>query len=227
MPRSPRSAPGTTSTRPASGIPELRHAVAAHQRRLDGLDPTLTPRPWSPTGATEAIAAALLALCDPGDEVVTFEPYYDSYAACIAFAGASRRVVTLRPPRLRPSTLTSCDGRDHTATKLILLNSPHNPTGKVFDREELDVDRRPCRGARLSWSPTRSTSTWRRRPRTPVSTLPGEAERTSRSGPRARPSRHRLEGRVGSPARGPSSTRCKTVQQFMTYVRGARSSMRP
>ena len=94
------------------------------------------------TGATEAIAAALLALCEPGDEVVTFEPYYDSYAACIAMAGATRRVVTLRPPdyaarprRARRRVLARARGS-------ILLNRPHNPTGKVFSRAGARADRR-------------------------------------------------------------------------------------
>ncbi|HEY4701889.1 MAG TPA: aminotransferase class I/II-fold pyridoxal phosphate-dependent enzyme [Streptosporangiaceae bacterium] len=87
-------------------------------------------------GATEAIAAAMLALCGPGDEVVTFEPYYDSYAACIAMSGASRRVVTLRAPdyAFDPDELRAAIT---PRTKLILLNSPHNPTGKVFSRAEL------------------------------------------------------------------------------------------
>jgi N-succinyldiaminopimelate aminotransferase len=87
-------------------------------------------------GATEAIAAALLALCGPGDEVVTFEPYYDSYAACIALAGAQRSVVTLQAPDFSfdPEALRAALT---PRTKLILLNSPHNPTGKVFTAAEL------------------------------------------------------------------------------------------
>ena len=101
------------------------------------------------TGATEGIAAALLSLCEPGDEVVTFEPYYDSYAACIALAGATRRVVTMRPPHydFDPDELRRAIT---PATKLILLNSPHNPTGKVFDREALDVVAALCRSTTSS-----------------------------------------------------------------------------
>lgn len=121
---------------PGPGIPELRAAVAAHQKRFYGLEVDMDTEVLVTTGATEAIAATLLALCEPGDEVVTFEPYYDSYAACIAMAGAQRRVVTLRHPGY---------GFDPAAfaravtdrTRLVLLNSPHNPTGKVFSREEL------------------------------------------------------------------------------------------
>ena len=83
---------------PGIGIPELRQAIADHQRHWYGLDFDPDTEVLVTAGATEAIAASLLALCEPGDEVVMFEPYYDSYAACIAMAGAQRKVVTLRPP---------------------------------------------------------------------------------------------------------------------------------
>ena len=82
----------TTSTRRASASPSCAHAIAAHQQRFYGLDFDPDTEVLVTAGATEAIAAALLALCEPGDEVVMFEPYYDSYAACIALAGARRRV---------------------------------------------------------------------------------------------------------------------------------------
>lgn len=121
---------------PGTGVPALRHGIAEHQHRRYDLtfDPdheiTVT------AGATEAIAATILALCEVGDEVVTFEPYYDSYAANIAMAGAVRRAVTLRPPDFRfdPEELAAAIT---PRTRLILLNSPHNPTGKVFDTAEL------------------------------------------------------------------------------------------
>ncbi|HKF32245.1 MAG TPA: aminotransferase class I/II-fold pyridoxal phosphate-dependent enzyme, partial [Jatrophihabitantaceae bacterium] len=125
---------------PGPGIPELRQAVALHQRRFYGLEFDPETEVLITAGATEAIAAALLALVDAGDEVVTFEPYYDSYAACIALAGARRNAVTLRPGDRRwtfdPDAL-----RDAITprTKAILLNTPHNPTGKVFDRAELQL----------------------------------------------------------------------------------------
>src|SRR6476646_10782181 len=80
---------------PGPGIPELRAAIAAHQRRFWDLTYDPDGEVLVTAGATEAIAASLLGLCEPGDEVVCFEPYYDSYAACIALAGATRRVVTL------------------------------------------------------------------------------------------------------------------------------------
>ena len=125
---------------PGPGIAELRQAIAAHQQRFYGLQFDPDAEVFVTAGATEGIAAALLGLVEAGDEVVTFEPYYDSYAACIALAGAQRRVVTLRregdrwafdPDELRRA-ITS-------RTRLILLNTPHNPTGKVFDRAELQL----------------------------------------------------------------------------------------
>ncbi len=84
------------------------------------------------------MAAALLALVEPGDEVVAFEPYYDSYAACVALAGGVRVPVTLRPPAFRPD-LDALRAAITPRTRLILLNSPHNPTGSVFTRDELAV----------------------------------------------------------------------------------------
>lgn len=121
---------------PGPGVPELRTAVAAHQERFYGLT-------WSPdtevlvtTGATEAIAASLLALLEPGDEVIAFEPYYDSYAACIALAGAKRVPLTLRAPDFRPD-LDELRTLITPRTRLLLLNTPHNPTGAVLTSDEL------------------------------------------------------------------------------------------
>jgi len=123
---------------PGIGVPELRHAVRDHQRRFYGLEFDADAEVLVTTGATEAIAGALLALCGPGDEVVTFEPYYDSYAACIAMSGAQRRTVLLRPPdyAFDPDELRRAIT---PRTKVVLLNSPHNPTGKVFARAELEL----------------------------------------------------------------------------------------
>jgi N-succinyldiaminopimelate aminotransferase len=121
---------------PGIGIPELRHAIADHQRHWYALDFDPDAEVLVTAGATEAIAASLLALCEEGDEVVTFEPYYDSYAACAAMAGAHRKVVTLHPPdyHFDPEALRAAIT---PRTRLLLINSPHNPTGKVFSRTEL------------------------------------------------------------------------------------------
>ncbi len=121
---------------PGPGVPELRQAIAAHDERFYGLRYDPDREVLVTAGATEAIAAAMLALVEPGDEVIAFEPYYDSYAANIAMAGGVRVPVTLRPPHFRPDI--DALGRAITdRTRLILLNSPHNPTGSVFTHDEL------------------------------------------------------------------------------------------
>ena len=121
---------------PGNGIPELRQAVADHQRDWYGLERNPETDVLVTVGATEAIAATMLALCEPGDEVVMFEPTYDSYAASAAMAGGVPRLVRLHPPdwHFDPDELAAAVG---PRTKMVLLNSPHNPTGKVFSPDEL------------------------------------------------------------------------------------------
>ena len=121
---------------PSSGVPELRQAVAAHQQAWYGIELDPEQEVLVTVGATEAIAATMLALCEPGDEVVMFEPTYDSYAATASMAGATPRLVRLQPPdwHFDPDELAAAVG---PRTKMVLLNSPHNPTGKVFSPEEL------------------------------------------------------------------------------------------
>ena len=120
---------------PGHGAPELVEAVIAHQRRHYGLE--LTPdQVVVTTGATEAIAGAMLGLVDPGDEVLVCEPYYDSYRAMIQFCGGVRRPLTLRAPAYRLD-LDRLAGSVTERSKLILLNTPHNPTGRVLDADEL------------------------------------------------------------------------------------------
>ncbi|MET7474947.1 pyridoxal phosphate-dependent aminotransferase [Streptomyces sp. NPDC005648] len=123
---------------PGPGVPELRGAIAAHQERRYGLSFDPDSEVLVTAGATEAIAAALLGLLEPGDEVVALEPYYDSYAACIAMAGGTRVPVTLRPDggsfRLDLDELRAAVT---DRTRLLLINTPHNPTGTVLTREEL------------------------------------------------------------------------------------------
>jgi N-succinyldiaminopimelate aminotransferase len=123
---------------PGPGIPELREAIVAHQQRFYGLGYDPATEVLVTAGATEAVAATLLALVEPGDEVIAFEPYYDSYAANIAMAGGTRVPVTLRPPRFRPD-LGQLREKITERTRLILLNTPHNPTGAVFTRDELQA----------------------------------------------------------------------------------------
>jgi N-succinyldiaminopimelate aminotransferase len=121
---------------PGPGLPDLRVAIVEHQRRFYGLEYDPDSEVLVTAGATEAIAAAMLALVEPGDEVIAFEPYYDSYAASIAMAGGTRVPVTLRPPAFRPD-LDALRAAVTPRTRAILLNSPHNPTGAVFTREEM------------------------------------------------------------------------------------------
>ncbi|MFJ6986326.1 MULTISPECIES: pyridoxal phosphate-dependent aminotransferase [unclassified Streptomyces] len=125
---------------PGPGVPELRTAIAEHQRRRYGLAVDPDTEVLVTAGATEAIAAALLALVEPGDEVVALEPYYDSYAACVALAGGTRVPVTLRPdPAEARFRLDLDELRDAVTdrTRLLLINTPHNPTGTVLTRAEL------------------------------------------------------------------------------------------
>jgi len=131
---------GENQYAPLPGVPALREAVFEHQRTWYGLDPEDVLITF---GATEGIASALLGLCDPGDEVVVLEPYYDSYSACIGFAGARRRPVTLRPPgfEVTPEALEAAIG---PRARVLLLNTPHNPTGRVLSRRELELIAAAC-----------------------------------------------------------------------------------
>jgi N-succinyldiaminopimelate aminotransferase len=134
---------GENQYAPLPGVPALREAVLEHQRRYYDLDPEDVLITF---GATEAIAAALLGLCDPGDEVILLEPYYDSYAACITFAGATRRAVTLRPPdfTLDSNELQGAIESARGRARVMLINTPHNPTGRVLGRAELETIAEAC-----------------------------------------------------------------------------------
>ena len=124
---------------PGPGLPPLRQAVAAHRKARYGLTYAPDTEVYVTVGATEAISATLLALCEAGDEVVVLEPYYDSYAAVIALAGAVRRPVPLRPDATGRFTFDPDELRTAVTerTRVILLNSPHNPTGTALTVEEL------------------------------------------------------------------------------------------
>ena len=140
-----RAAIGTAADQypPGPGIPELRAAIATHRARFAGGDYDPDTEVLVTAGATEALSGALLALLDTGDEVVLFEPMYDCYAAGVAMAGGVARPVPLRPPAdgagrwaFDPAELRAAIT---PRTKLLLLNTPHNPTGKVFTSAELAV----------------------------------------------------------------------------------------
>jgi N-succinyldiaminopimelate aminotransferase len=138
-----RAAIGTAADQypPGPGRPELRAAVAAHVQRFHGLDYDPADEVLVTAGATEALSGALLALLDTGDEVVLFEPMYDCYAAGIAMAGGVARPVPLRPPVDGAGSWTFDPEELRAAitprARILLLNTPHNPTGKVFTADEL------------------------------------------------------------------------------------------
>jgi N-succinyldiaminopimelate aminotransferase len=213
---------GANQYPPGPGIPELRQAIAGHQRRFYGIELDPDGEVLVTTGATEAIAAALLGLVEPGDEVVTFEPYYDSYAACIALAGATRRPVTLRPPdyAIDPEELAAAFT---PRTRAVLVNTPHNPTGKVFTRDELELIAQHVRDRDVLaiTDEVYEHLTFDDRTHVPLATLPGMAERTvtiSSSG-----KTFSLTGWKIGWATGPQPlvTAVQTAKQFLTYVSGA------
>jgi N-succinyldiaminopimelate aminotransferase len=135
---------GANQYAPLAGVPALRTAIAEHQRRWYGLAVDPDDGVQVTFGATEAIAAALLGLIEPGDEVLLIDPAYDAYGAAVALAGGVRRTVALRPPdwALDPDALRAAVG---PRTRVLLLNTPHNPTGKVFARDELEAIAGVCR----------------------------------------------------------------------------------
>jgi N-succinyldiaminopimelate aminotransferase len=160
------------------GLPELNRAIAGHQERFYGLayDPDREVTVYA--GATEALACALQALLDVGDEVVLFEPYYDSYPAGVAMAGARARVVTLHPPDF---TIDEDELRAAVSprTRAILVNSPSNPSGKVFRRQELELVAEVCRAHDLvAISDEVYEHITFGVPHLPLASLPGMRERT-------------------------------------------------
>ncbi|MBJ30485.1 MAG: aminotransferase [Acidimicrobiaceae bacterium] len=163
---------------PDRGIPELRQAVADHQARFYGLDVSADEVMVS-TGASEALGAAVMALVEPGQEVVVFEPYFDLYAAVIELAGGVRRAVTLQAPdySFDPDELDAAIGPD---TRLLMLNTPHNPTGKVFSRAELEVVARVAieHDLVVVTDEVYEHMTYDGTVHVPLASLPGMAERT-------------------------------------------------
>jgi N-succinyldiaminopimelate aminotransferase len=212
---------------PGPGIPALRAAVAEHQRRFWGLDYDPAGEVLITAGATEAVAASILGLCEPGDEVVCFEPYYDSYAAVVSLAHAIRRPVTLRPG---PDGRYGFDPDDLRAafsarTRLVLLNSPHNPSGKVFTRTELELIAQLCQEydavavtdevyEHLVFTDAASAHI-------PLATLPGMRERTLRisSAGKTFSCTGWKIGWVSGP--GALVSAVLRVKQFLTFVNGA------
>jgi N-succinyldiaminopimelate aminotransferase len=205
---------------PGSGVPELRRAVAAHQRRFYDIEVDPDREVLVTAGATEAIAAALLALVEPGDEVIAFEPYYDSYAACIAMAGGVRVPVTLRAPAFRPD-IDELRAAITSRTRAILLNSPHNPTGAVFTKAELAaIAGLACAHDLIVISDEVYEHMVFTGAHVPISTLPGMRERTATISSAAKT--FSFTGWKIGWVTGTAEmvTAVRTVKQFLTFVSG-------
>src|SRR5712691_2293867 len=205
---------------PGPGVPELRQAITAHQQRFYGLHFDPDSEVLVTAGATEAVAAALLALVEPGDEVIAFEPYYDSYAACIAMAGGTRVPVTLRPPDFRPD-LAALRSAITSRTRLILLNSPHNPTGSVFSRAELTgIAELACERDLLVVADEVYEHMVFDGEHVPIGSLPGMRERTVTISSAAKT--FSFTGwKIGWVTATPElEAAVRTVKQFLTFVSG-------
>ena len=204
---------------PGMGVPELRTAISDHQRRFYGLEFDPDTEVLVTAGATEAIAAAMLALLEPGDEVVAFEPFYDSYAACIAMASAVRVPLTLPAPDFRPD-LGALRDAITPRTRLLLLNSPHNPTGTVLTREELTAIAALAveRDLLVITDEVYEHLTFGDAPHIPLATLPGMRERTVTIGSAGKT--FSFTGwKVGWVTASPELvTAVRSAKQFLTYV---------
>jgi N-succinyldiaminopimelate aminotransferase len=211
---------------PGPGRPELRAAIAKHQSHYYGLSFDPDSEILVTVGATEAVSATILALCEPADEVVVFEPYYDSYAAAISLAGATRVPVALRPEvpggrfTFDPDELR---GAITPRTRLILLNSPHNPTGTVLNRSELEVVASTCLDHDLIavTDEVYEHLTYDDAVHIPLATLPGMRERTV-SISSAGKSFSVTGWKIGWVCAPPEMVRAvNTVKQFLTYTHSA------
>ena len=215
-------ADGANQYPPGRGVPDLLSAIAEHQRRFYGLDVDPGSEVLVTAGATEALTATLLALIDgPDDEVVVFEPYYDSYAAAVALAGARLRTVQLRAPHFQPDP-AELAAAVNDRTRIILVNDPHNPTGAVFDRAVLEeVVRLADRHDAVIVTDEVYEHLAFHAPHTPIATLPGAAERTltiSSAGKTFSTTGWKI-GWVHGPAE--LITAVLTVKQYLTYVNGS------
>jgi N-succinyldiaminopimelate aminotransferase len=210
---------------PGPGMPALRAAIAAARARDRGQRFDPDTEVLVTVGATEAIAAAVMALTEPGDEVILFEPYYDSYAAVVAMAGARHVSIPLRPDAAGRFAL---DPADLTAavtdrTRLLLMNSPHNPTGTVFSDEELSAIAAVAveHDLIVVTDEVYEYLTYDEVRHRPIATLPGMAERTltvSSAGKTFNVTGWKIGWALG-PA--PLVSAVRAAKQFMTFVGGA------
>ncbi|WP_159702281.1 aminotransferase class I/II-fold pyridoxal phosphate-dependent enzyme [Arthrobacter sp. 18067] len=211
---------GANQYAPGKGVPALREAIAAHQQRFYGLAPDPDTEVLVTTGATEAIAATLLAFVQPGDEVLTFEPFYDSYGAIIGMAGATHVTAPLLAPDFLPD-LPALENAFSSRTKIVLLNNPHNPTGAVFPESVLSriVELAAKYDAIIVSDEVYEHLTFGVA-HIPITSLPGAAERTitiSSAGKTFSFTGWKI-GWLSGPEHLVSAVR--TVKQFLTYSSG-------
>ncbi|WP_150957494.1 aminotransferase class I/II-fold pyridoxal phosphate-dependent enzyme [Microbacterium testaceum] len=215
-------ASGINQYAPGRGFPDLLAAVAEHQRRFYGLELDPQREVLITVGATEALAATLLALVDsPDDEVVVFEPYYDSYAACVALSGAKLVPVPLRWPDFQPD-LEQLASAVTDRTRVILVNDPHNPTGSVFSREVLDeVVRLAHQHDAIIVTDEVYEHLVFDGPHVPIATLPGAFERTVSISSAGKT--FSLTGWKTGWVTGPADlvSAVLAVKQYLTYVGGS------
>lgn len=213
-------AAGANQYAPGKGVAALREAVSTHQQRFYGLDPDPDNEVLVTTGATEAIAAALLAFVQPGDEVLTFEPFYDSYGAIIGMSGAKHVTAPLLAPDFLPD-LETLEEAFSSRTKIVLLNNPHNPTGAVFPQSVLArIVQLAVKYDAIILSDEVYEHLTFGVPHIPVTTLPGAAERTitiSSAGKTFSFTGWKI-GWLTGPAHLVAAVR--TVKQFLTYSSG-------
>ena len=205
---------------PPHGLPALREAIAAHQQRFYGLSPSAVSGVVVGTGASELIQSALLALVDDGDEVIVFEPWFDIYAAGISLARGVRVGVPMSGPDLRPN-LEAFRAAVTPRTRVILLNSPHNPTGVVFTREELlTIAEIAIANDLVVISDEAYEHLWFETPHVPISTLPGMWERTVTVGSGGKT--FSFTGWKVGWASGPDDliAAVRVVRQHLSYVSG-------
>lgn len=213
---------GVNQYPPGRGAADLRLAIAEHQSRFYGLGIDPDHEVLVTAGATEAIAATLLALLEPGDEVVTFEPYYDEYGAVVALAGGVHRTVPLDPPLFRPDPERLRAAVTHR-TRVILVNTPHNPTGAVFDQQTLAfiVELATQHGAWIVTDEVYEHLTFDGARHVPIASLPSARERTitiSSAGKTFSTTGWKI-GWLSGPADVVSAV--LAVKQYLTYVNGA------
>ena len=202
---------------PLAGVPELRVAVAEHQRRHYGLDVDPGSEVQVTFGATEGLAAALLALVGEGDEVLMLDPAYDSYGAIVELAGGRVRSIAIEPPDWRVDRVEA-----GPAARVLLLNSPHNPTGRVLDEAELELLAQLCSRDRDLIAITDEVYehlVYDGR-HVPLATLPGMWERTLTVSSLGKT--HSLTGWKVGWVTGPAElvARVRAVKQFLTFAGG-------